>query len=169
MRFPIGDHNTDRMLNPSLGVKLNSLGYTPYRCHVFYLRTSKILSIRNSTSLILFLSLSWLTANGACRLRWLDNVFERWWVLVRRWSRDQCGGKRSDREFFIRARPLCSPRLSPVAHELCVQHRGQKERQDNANADTDDESGVVAVVSIPIPDRGLMMLSQSKPSRCESQ
>ena len=99
----------------------------------------------------------------------LDGIFERWRILIWGWSRDQRGrrgGKRSECEFFVRYHSLrsFSAHSSLTAYDPRVQHRGQKEQEDGANADADDESCVLVVGSKPIPVRGLVLLSKGKPS-----
>lgn len=122
-------------------------------------------STRDSVPLILFLSR--LTGRDVYHLRPFDRIFERRRVLVRRWSDSwQRHGKRSDCDFFIRSPPSrpFSTRFSSTVHEFCIQHRGQEEQQNDAYAYTDDNSGVPAVGSIPILNRGLVTLCQGMPS-----
>ena len=77
------------------------------------------------------------------------------------------GGKRGNGEFFIRPRSFRSslPGFSSAARDPCVQHRGQEEQEDGADAHADNDPGMPAVGSVSVSDRRLVMvLSQGEPS-----
>ena len=74
--------------------------------------------------------------------------------------------ERSDGEFFICPHSFrsSSAGISSATHDPCVQHRAEEQDEDGAYAHADDDPGIPAVGSISIPGRGVVILSQGKPS-----